>query len=275
MSILQKILIETDKKAGIKGIALDFNPFSGYKPKKGSCSCGSRHSVDEFYKNVGNTQIFTVGGMDIAITTSGNVSINGQTVTPGTYTTSTTPRPPVTPGTSTSSSEVEDDNPIDEVKTSGGTKLIFYEGVSEQTRTSMEEALIAAKRIMNKHSLGWLLTANIYVQSSSNGGYYQSGSDEVWLTPHSDRTWITKVIVHELGHRFHYVADPTHYLNREIEERYSECYSYYGQCFPSSYSKTDAFEFWAESFSYALIGMSMDKSQKDWTMDTIRKYNRS
>lgn len=251
--------------------------YDGYDPFMneahiGGCSCNGTQSLEEQVGPGDTSQVFSVGGIKVAIAGGGQVSINGKPVVPGGVTTAPRTTAPRTtaPSTAAKPSDVE-------VKQAGSTKLVYLGPVSQSVKNNMESTLITTKNILSRNGLAWLMYANIYVKDDTkHAGTYFPEVDEVWLSPLSDTSWAIKTFVHEFGHRFH--MGPGHRVNDsidlELKSHFNYCYSKYSSAFPSAYSRTNYREFWAESFAYYLLNWSMNPWNKEWTMNVIKKYNR-
>ena len=282
-----------NKKEGFQVVA---DEYDGYDPfmneaHNGGCSCNGIHSLEEQVGPGDTSQVFSVGGIKVAIMGGGQVSLNGRPITPGVGTVpGVLPRTVIKPGTVPSAPRTVSkpgtvpsaprtvSKPRDvEIKRDGSTRLVYLGPVSQSVKSSMESTLAATKNILSRNGLAWLMYANIYVKDDAKrAGTYFPAVDEVWLSPLSDINWATKTFVHEFGHRFH--MGPGHRPNDSIDlalkSHYNYCYSKYGNAFPSAYSRQNHREFWAESFAYSLINWPINAWNKEWTMNTIRKYNR-
>ena len=268
-----------NKKEGFQVVA---DEYDGYDPfineaHNGGCSCNGTHSLEEQVGPGDVSQVFSVGGIKVAIMGGGQVSLNNRPITPGVSTVPSAPRTVSKPGAVPSAPSTVSKPRDVEIKRDGSTKLVYLGPVSQSVKNSMESTLVATKNILSRNGLAWLMYANVYVKDDArNAGTYFPAVDEVWLSPLSDIKWATKTFVHEFGHRFHMGPHrrKNDSLDLALKSHYNYCYSKYSSAFPSAYSRQSYYEFWAESFAYSLLNWPINSWNKEFTMNTINKYNR-
>lgn len=149
--------------------------------------------------------------------------------------------------------------------------LYFRSGTTSLEKEKVRGYYAKAKNLLSKFGLSWLLTEvpfDYNPDHRSSGTYYYDTDTLVM----SESPFST--LIHELGHRFHYKCRNTNELNDEIDRVYNWYLNNKSNGFARSYSRTDRYEFWADSFASYIMGTNQHIPQLDWVGEMIRKHNR-
>jgi hypothetical protein len=273
----------------------------------GSCSCSNK-SLHEWAAGTGGSQTFSVGGMEISISGSGSVNINGVEYGGSNYVSNqgssqgynVDPNSAVTNRGSTNRevtsrggknrpavhfpyakgtdyfNDLDPNDPNIEVDVVGvgPCKLIFYGDISDAYKNAMTRSFNSARQRLEAKGIGWLMAVDVCVKQPTGtgvGGYYEYLSDTVWMMPSNNEYGLTHAIIHEFGHRFEYRFPSS---RTAMSERYQWCLHNDPGSFPRDYSRGNFGEFWADCFAAWALGANLKPHLVEWVEFIIKTYKR-